>query len=139
MGSPERGLDAPVCFRAPEDVVSWVRDVGARLITNEPCALVLYIQTDGRCERLSRLAGRLDGLVEAVQLGAICYHPHAVVVVASRPGDGTAPTRCDEQVLTRIGETLREVGVALLDLLVIDDHRWRSWAELAPPNSQPSD
>lgn len=137
MCSPARGLEAAVCFRAPEDVVRWLRDVGARLITNQPCVLVLYIETDGRCERLSRLAGRLDGLVDAVQLGAICYHPHAVVVVASRPGDGTAPTRCDGHVLARMGETLRDVGVAVLDLLIVDDHRWRSLAGLAATNRRP--
>lgn len=138
MGSRARQSETAVSFHGPEDVVRWLRDGGASLIIDQPCVLVLHVQTDGRCQRLARLAGRLHGLVDAIQLGASCFQPHAVIVVASRPGDGTAPTKWDEQVLARLGETLREVGVTLLDILVVDDHRWRSLAVLAATNCRPS-
>src|SRR5207237_678069 len=88
---------------------------------------VLHLDIDQRvrCVATCSVAARLDiGLPSGP---ARCGAPFAVVVV--RRPELRAPTESDCLAFTHLKQAYAKVGMTLLDVIVIDEHRWRSLAE----------
>ena len=129
MRPQPQAVEPPVTFRGPEDVVLWAREHRVGWRTG---VFVLHLFADGRCDCGSRVAETtedLDADFYAVRLGMCDCWPQAAVALACRPGEGTEPTWLDEHVFGCMCQSLDEMGVHLHDLLVLDEHRWRSLAE----------
>lgn len=124
---------APLRFRGPDDVARFARRCGVGSTGGEG-ALVFGLDTDYRLTGagVSSVHGSLS-MIEVDHLVALADElgAAALVLVVFDPGRASAPSVFEAHHLDLLAGQCREVGVLLLDGIVMSGHRWWSLAELA--------
>lgn len=64
-----------------------------------------------------------------VYLAALQYHAVNLILVHNHPSGDPTPSRCDLEVTERIFDAGEMLGIALLDHIIIGDHRYISFRE----------
>jgi DNA repair protein RadC len=134
---PDRLLayDPPsrLVLRGPAATIAWARTVPDVGWEPETFALFLdsghgllaawWLGADATLEDFDR-----DPLFLVV--AGRSYAASSLVLVVCRPGRGTEPSPADTAVWDRLRAAHHDAGLPLLDVVLLDGHRWRSLGSL---------
>lgn len=130
------GYDPPfrLVLNGPAATVAWAREVPG--VGWEPEIFALFLD-DGHGLLAAWWLGSettledLDQDPEFLLVAARSYAASTAVLLVCRPGEGTDPSPADTAAFDRLRAAHSDAGLSLLDVVLLDGHRWRSIADVA--------